>query len=144
MRTAPTPRSSSAAEKAWSSFSSASTKPSTKHSPSASLRIRSIASKCCLHFMLVNAAYFGRLPNTSAYPFFRDNGSSLISQRRHGIDPRCLPSRFKSGSYSDGYEYACGAGHSCRVIRAQSEEQTAERVNAEKRDCVPGKQSGTH
>src|SRR5882762_10024252 len=61
----------------------------------------------------------------------RGRGPSLVPQRHHGIDPRCLPSWFQPSSYSDGYEYACGAGHSCRVIRAQAEEQAAERVNAE-------------
>src|SRR5215831_4400177 len=48
MKISPTPLWSFAAEKAWSSFSSASTKPSTKHSPSVSLLIRSIADRWSL------------------------------------------------------------------------------------------------
>src|SRR5262249_35835685 len=68
----PTPLSSSATEKAWSSFSSASTKPSTKHSPSAFLLIKSIANRWLLTLRARHAANFGRLPS------FQQVGTSIL------------------------------------------------------------------
>src|SRR5215469_8728314 len=88
MTTAPTPLLSSAAEKAWSSFSSASTKPSTKHSPSAFLLIKSIANRWLLTLRARHAANFGRLRLQARIPALRRNSVRALEERLQEMEQR--------------------------------------------------------